>query len=494
MSNIATSSERSVSHLAVAWILMLPLLYFASTGSFWFQSVVGNNTLFQDYGSLTLVVATSENTVVLLAILLVSVALLFPRLMRVLSRCGKDKVFIASAVLAVVSCLWSQFPTRSLGYSLCLVVDTLFAFYLYERFGTKRLLQLLLVLGWICVLLSVALSLFCPQFGVSQIAESAGRWRGMYGNPNACSIMTSLLLVGAFFTPATTLVAKCFRIIYGSLSAFLILMTQSATGKILLGSLVVCVGGAKLAEKLSLRNRVIGAVLIVVTLPLGLSSVVFRLSQISYMLGRDPSFSGRTEIWNAAIISLLKHPFLGYGYMAFWRGLQGESATAALGATWVAATTHNGFLDVWLTLGMVGLGLILCSFVRALRDAVLCLGAGGTPFTRWCICIIALMIILSVDEVPAVDAQQFRMDAFHRSLYWFIGRGSPHPGGAAACIGFGWNGVAFAPVLSRTTRVGCFSARGSRSSARASISFCWRGYLDPCSTVSTPAPWRWSLY
>ena len=39
---------------------------------------------------------------------------------------------------------------------------------------------------------------------------------------------------------------------------------------------------------------------------------------VTESVGKDPTFTGRTDLWTAMIISISHHPFLGTGYQAFW--------------------------------------------------------------------------------------------------------------------------------------------------------------------------------
>ena len=71
--------------------------------------------------------------------------------------------------------------------------------------------------------------------------------------------------------------------------------------------------------------------------------------------------------------SIAKRPLLGYGYQAFWLGLEGESYRVILAVSWVLAQAQNGFLDVMLEMGMLGLVIVLLVFGFAFRDGVVCL-------------------------------------------------------------------------------------------------------------------------
>ena len=67
---------------------------------------------------------------------------------------------------------------------------------------------------------------------------------------------------------------------------------------------------------------------------------------------------------------IAKRPVLGYGYQAFWLGLEGESYRIILAVSWVLAQAQNGFLDVMLEMGAVGLVIVLLVFGFAFRDGV----------------------------------------------------------------------------------------------------------------------------
>jgi exopolysaccharide production protein ExoQ len=79
-------------------------------------------------------------------------------------------------------------------------------------------------------------------------------------------------------------------------------------------------------------------------------------------LGRDMTFTGRTEIWELLVPIAAKHPILGLGYGGFWINSP---------LPWPGLNEgHNGYLDVVLELGVVGLlllGMFLAYFYAAAR-------------------------------------------------------------------------------------------------------------------------------
>jgi hypothetical protein len=63
----------------------------------------------------------------------------------------------------------------------------------------------------------------------------------------------------------------------------------------------------------------------------------------------------------------MNHPMLGAGYRSFWTP---EGASYVYARIWaVIGNGHNGYLDVWLELGFIGLGLFLVMFFTAVRRA-----------------------------------------------------------------------------------------------------------------------------
>jgi len=85
-------------------------------------------------------------------------------------------------------------------------------------------------------------------------------------------------------------------------------------------------------------------------------------------LGKELTLSGRIDIWVPAIQKGLERPVLGYGFSGFWAS---SEASYILSHTWAEVATlsgrrfhaHNGFMDLFLQLGFVGVFLFLISFI-----------------------------------------------------------------------------------------------------------------------------------
>lgn len=81
-------------------------------------------------------------------------------------------------------------------------------------------------------------------------------------------------------------------------------------------------------------------------------------------LGRDSSLTGRTEIWNM-VISMTPHPLLGAGYESFWVGQRLQKIWAVY---WSHPNqAHNGYIEVYLNLGWIGVGLLAVAILTGYR-------------------------------------------------------------------------------------------------------------------------------
>jgi exopolysaccharide production protein ExoQ len=386
-------TNQGISHLVITWALMVPLVYYASQGAFWFQ----REAPIRGFGALALNDTMGHNVIIATSICLIIVVLILSKLSQIVSSCITMKWFTWLSILALASTAWSQFPLATIRGSIYLVLNTLFAFYLYWRFKRQQLMKLLYLLGWVCLGASLVLIVFFPQFGVF---KGAGEefWQGIYLNKNQCSMMTVFFLAAACYVKLTGIFARLLRLLQICLSVSVIVMSQSRTGWVLLACLMAYLSFDKLLHRFRADNKIVVAVFsAAIVLPL-VAGAVSNWRKVTYYLGKDPTLTGRTQIWNSAIESAIKRPMVGYGYEAFWNGLKGESANASLMSGWAVSSTHNGWLAVWLTLGAIGVSILFCTLFKGIKDAIRCLSADASSYFRWCSCMILLTLVLSMDE------------------------------------------------------------------------------------------------
>ena len=98
---------------------------------------------------------------------------------------------------------------------------------------------------------------------------------------------------------------------------------------------------------------------------LAAAELTFGISgRFSESLGRGSELSGRTVIWRA-LLGLHTNPILGTGFESFWLG----ERPLQLKGLWffIPNEAHNGYLETYLTLGLVGVFLLVGLFVATFR-------------------------------------------------------------------------------------------------------------------------------
>lgn len=78
------------------------------------------------------------------------------------------------------------------------------------------------------------------------------------------------------------------------------------------------------------------------------------------VLGRNTTLTGRTDLW-AALLRESVDPVLGVGYKSFWLGPAAERTWEKFAFHPIQA--HNGYLEIYLNVGLVGLCLLLAIIV-----------------------------------------------------------------------------------------------------------------------------------
>lgn len=86
-----------------------------------------------------------------------------------------------------------------------------------------------------------------------------------------------------------------------------------------------------------------------------------------HSIGRNSTLTGRTQIW-AAVLAQHTNPLIGTGYESFWMGNRMQSVwdLSQVGIE----EAHNGYLEMYLNLGWVGIALLGLLVVTGYRNAM----------------------------------------------------------------------------------------------------------------------------
>jgi exopolysaccharide production protein ExoQ len=200
---------------------------------------------------------------------------------------------------------------------------------------------------------------------------------GVTTNKNALGVLVLVVALSTLWTVRAILQAGRQRnlrrrlVAQSTLLAFslsLLYMAHSATSVacFVLGSGLMFVAGLRRIRR---NPAAMHAVVLIVILAGGLGFLFGGADIVTGALGRDSGLTGRTDIWKA-VIPMARNPIIGTGFESFWNSTVKEQRRLAETRKFMygnLVSAHNGFIDVYLNLGLVGVGLIVMVLIDGYR-------------------------------------------------------------------------------------------------------------------------------
>jgi len=329
---------------------------------------------------------------------------------------ARNAALMSFLLFALASVLWSDFPfitfkrwIRDLGlYFMVLIV-------LSDPRPVEAISVVIRRLSYVLLIFSVVIIKYYEYLGIMYDPwTGAPEYIGATTSKNMLGVLC--LISGLFYFWDTTRRwserrdRKSRRILYVNLALmaitlWLLRLSQSATsqGALVIGCFIIAVVRTKWARTNPRR--------VTALIPAGLSAYLvlefaFDFSTVvADFFGRDPTLHGRTGIWNA-VLALQTNPLFGVGYQSFWLGDRLKAVWGSL-KTGFLNEAHNGYLEVYLNLGLFGLTLLvlfmISSYRRACRHLTASLDFASLALGLW-----TAMVFYNVTEA-----------AFGSSLLWY---------------------------------------------------------------------------
>jgi exopolysaccharide production protein ExoQ len=281
--------------------------------------------------------------------------------------------------LACASALWSIDRGATLERLIALVACSSIGVLVGRGHSLRGLILFIGVLA--------TLTCWCSLLAIAGFSEARGSppwdttWRGIFNHKNG---LGAAMAVGLPFMLHSAMISRgIMRKLFASgvmVGLILLVASESRTAQII-GILAV----ANLLIGLACRSRKLSwATITLILCGLAAGLVLFFFATgitdaIFSALGRKPTMSGRIPLWTLTWPYVLEHPWLGYGYSAFWAPDSDRVLLMSIDPDLRFAPfySHNGLVETLLAVGVVGASLLVWLLYSAFRCVVRVLQQAG---------------------------------------------------------------------------------------------------------------------
>jgi O-antigen ligase len=278
-------------------------------------------------------------------------------------------LFFLSVYLAltVLSMFWALAPDISLrrSFQQMLVVFVFTGVTMFVDDKVRVLNAMFLVLA-LAILLNALLAAVIPNGPLG--------YAGIYAQKNMLGAISALCMIFSIsYLLSNGAAYKIFTLLIAVLSGALLVVSQSKTS---LGLAIICpiLAAGIFTISRMFRTSFLTAMAVIAAAAGLLFFVLVEALQlspehISLLLFNDTTFTGRTYIWNYVLTFFDQRPWLGWGYQSFWS--IGSDAPNLKADNFISGLnqSHNGYLDILLETGIVGL-IVIVAFLLGLCRAI----------------------------------------------------------------------------------------------------------------------------
>ena len=304
-------------------------------------------------------VAPMGKPIAAVGFLCVAAMLLSPRFM---AHVKVPFVLFAWIGITGATVMWSVQPGQTVSRMVTVIGYVAIGMIAGATLSLDRIRRIIGAAGRVTILISFVTIAAIPSWAVSPEALGADGWTGIALHKNQFGFVGVLTLVCAWFDRRSRS-----RILWLLVSLTAIVGSLSSTSLVLVILFLVYLSAfGLLGAQASPRRRnalmFSGSVFAVVVLFVGANNVPF----LTGLIGRDPTLTGRTDIWSTVIETAAKQPVGGYGFNSVWpdgdleqTGGTPISREVSRRAGFPVVNAHSGYLDVFIGAGLVGLAVAI---------------------------------------------------------------------------------------------------------------------------------------
>jgi exopolysaccharide production protein ExoQ len=308
------------------------------------------------------------------------------------------------ASLLLISVLWSVTPMVTVTRGIAYFSTVVGAIGIVELSDSTELMNLMAVASGISAVASVLAGVMIPNSALSTINDTIAL-RGIFTQKNTLGQNMMVGVLAGLYGLQCLQRARYRYFLLIALCTAVALAAKSGT-TLLIIVLYFLLSPLTTLYVRGASGRVLSIILTTILIPPFCFSL-FNPDIILSFLDKDPTLTGRTELWPYVIDIIYQEPVLGWGFQAFWipsNPLAGEISSAV---GWVVPEAHNGVLELLVQIGVVGTALFLFIFFRNCIMAIKCMNGPGTAIGASSLLFLAGIMALSVTETVLLTPDQF---------------------------------------------------------------------------------------
>lgn len=245
-----------------------------------------------------------------------------------------------------------------------LITAFVFALATFLNVATYRYIHFCIVAVTSAIVLMSYMTVFIfPSYGVA-VGVHEGRWQGVFTSKNglgAFCVFALIILLHSYLV-----YRKRYLALLSLACMYLAFRSESYTSYVLIFFILLYFSFHARYDLFRLRLFAdAGAIFFLFTTSLVVFLVIFLDINIDF-LGKE-NFNNRDIIWDYYYSMALEKPFFGHGLAQLkeWAVINSDDIVSSMGLSYPVSSTHNGFIDLFYSYGLLGILVFLSLIKRA---------------------------------------------------------------------------------------------------------------------------------
>jgi exopolysaccharide production protein ExoQ len=340
-------------------------------------------------------VQASDPFALLLQVLIYGTALIFmiPTAGRLLRALARNPVLAGFLLLILMSSLWSAAPLFTLRRAMWFMLTSVFGLYFGTRFDIREQIRLLASALAVCIALSIFFIVALPRYGYDLLLYKDA-WRGVFFHKNALGCYMVVAVITFLCFKAETVAELVGKYLCLVLSVGLLIGSEAKGAYVVLLVSILLMFLYRLLH-LYWKRLIPAATIALVLIAVGAAYVASNADAILQVLGKNATLTGRIPLWTDVLAISTHNRWFGYGFAGFW-ATNSHSVWSMVG--WMPHESHNGFIDILLELGAVGLAIFALNTAIAFWRGVKLVARERTLESQWPLLMLSVILLYNMFE------------------------------------------------------------------------------------------------